>query len=190
MTLTKNENRIRYFADSSAWQRGGVAPMPVRKGLLAPQNTFLDTIATRFDGTRKYIELWYIYIYMYIFCSISFDWSENKTTSEQDRERNNRGSLQVHGRNESNTYQYVQIMPRFPRRNPQINSTNSNKSYVKFNKIFRYLVDGFWWLATSFLKLLFSNFEIIINNAQELVARCLTAPFREKGDIKRDDPSS
>lgn len=33
--------------------RGGAAPMPVRKGLLAPQNTFLDTIATRFDGTRK-----------------------------------------------------------------------------------------------------------------------------------------
>lgn len=28
-------------------------PMPARKGLLAPQNTFLDTIATRFDGTRK-----------------------------------------------------------------------------------------------------------------------------------------
>lgn len=27
--------------------------MPARKGLLAPQNTFLDTIATRFDGTRK-----------------------------------------------------------------------------------------------------------------------------------------
>lgn len=27
--------------------------MPVMKGLLAPQNTFLDTIATRFDGTRK-----------------------------------------------------------------------------------------------------------------------------------------
>ena len=27
--------------------------MPGRKGLLAPQNTFLDTIATRFDGTRK-----------------------------------------------------------------------------------------------------------------------------------------
>ena len=24
------------------------------KGLLAPQNTFLDTIATRFDGTRKF----------------------------------------------------------------------------------------------------------------------------------------
>lgn len=24
------------------------------KGLLAPQNTFLDTIATRFDGTREY----------------------------------------------------------------------------------------------------------------------------------------
>lgn len=29
--------------------------MPARKGLLAPQNTFLDTIATRFDGTREYI---------------------------------------------------------------------------------------------------------------------------------------
>ncbi|TNN79050.1 Potassium voltage-gated channel subfamily H member 8 [Liparis tanakae] len=26
--------------------------MPVMRGLLAPQNTFLDTIATRFDGTR------------------------------------------------------------------------------------------------------------------------------------------
>ena len=31
--------------------------MPARKGLLAPQNTFLDTIATRFDGTRKYLTL-------------------------------------------------------------------------------------------------------------------------------------
>ena len=28
--------------------------MVARKGLLAPQNTFLDTIAARFDGTRKY----------------------------------------------------------------------------------------------------------------------------------------
>ena len=27
--------------------------MVARKGLLAPQNTFLDTIAARFDGTRK-----------------------------------------------------------------------------------------------------------------------------------------
>lgn len=26
------------------------------RGLLAPQNTFLDTIATRFDGTRKYAD--------------------------------------------------------------------------------------------------------------------------------------
>ena len=45
------------------------------KGLLAPQNTFLDTIATRFDGTRKYhflnkvtnmtfceISLWFSYL--------------------------------------------------------------------------------------------------------------------------------
>ncbi len=29
--------------------------MPVMKGLLAPQNTFLDTITNHFDGTRKYI---------------------------------------------------------------------------------------------------------------------------------------
>ena len=28
--------------------------MVARKGLLAPQNTFLDTIAARFDGTRKW----------------------------------------------------------------------------------------------------------------------------------------
>jgi len=28
--------------------------MVARKGLLAPQNTFLDTIAARFDGTRKF----------------------------------------------------------------------------------------------------------------------------------------
>jgi len=28
--------------------------MTNRKGFLAQQNTFLDTIATRFDGTRKY----------------------------------------------------------------------------------------------------------------------------------------
>ncbi|KAJ8396325.1 hypothetical protein AAFF_G00019020 [Aldrovandia affinis] len=27
--------------------------MPVMRGLLAPQNTFLDTIATRFDGTQN-----------------------------------------------------------------------------------------------------------------------------------------
>lgn len=33
--------------------------MPARKGLLAPQNTFLDTIATRFDGTRKFIFLFF-----------------------------------------------------------------------------------------------------------------------------------
>ena len=26
----------------------------MRKGLLAPQNTFLDTIAERFDGSRKF----------------------------------------------------------------------------------------------------------------------------------------
>ena len=30
--------------------------MVARKGLLAPQNTFLDTIAARFDGTREYLQ--------------------------------------------------------------------------------------------------------------------------------------
>uniref|UniRef100_A0A3Q4HHF4 Voltage-gated delayed rectifier potassium channel KCNH4 n=1 Tax=Neolamprologus brichardi TaxID=32507 RepID=A0A3Q4HHF4_NEOBR len=29
--------------------------MPVMRGLLAPQNTFLDTIATRFDGTSNFV---------------------------------------------------------------------------------------------------------------------------------------
>ena len=32
--------------------------MVARKGLLAPQNTFLDTIAARFDGTRKIPSFW------------------------------------------------------------------------------------------------------------------------------------
>lgn len=36
--------------------------MPARKGLLAPQNTFLDTIATRFDGTRKYSALLLLFL--------------------------------------------------------------------------------------------------------------------------------
>lgn len=49
--------------------------MPVMKGLLAPQNTFLDSIANHFDGTRKY--LWiqcmsYIYIYLYVVAHIKF----------------------------------------------------------------------------------------------------------------------
>lgn len=35
----------------AAGRSGGT--MPVMKGLLAPQNTFLDTIANRFDGTRR-----------------------------------------------------------------------------------------------------------------------------------------
>ena len=30
----------------------------MRKGLLAPQNTFLDTIAERFDGSRKFFGFW------------------------------------------------------------------------------------------------------------------------------------
>lgn len=36
------------------WGRRPRPPkMPAMRGLLAPQNTFLDTIATRFDGTRE-----------------------------------------------------------------------------------------------------------------------------------------
>lgn len=39
--------------------------MPARRGLLAPQNNFLETIATRFDGTRKYIIVWLFIILFY-----------------------------------------------------------------------------------------------------------------------------
>ena len=41
--------------------------MPVMKGLLAPQNTFLDTIATRFDGTRKFVLFLFEYIKLWAF---------------------------------------------------------------------------------------------------------------------------
>lgn len=44
-----------FIAGRHRYRRLTRPPMPARKGLLAPQNTFLDTIATRFDGTRKYI---------------------------------------------------------------------------------------------------------------------------------------
>lgn len=42
------------WPQASCWPSHIRVKMPVMKGLLAPQNTFLDTIATRFDGTRKY----------------------------------------------------------------------------------------------------------------------------------------
>ncbi|KAG2464975.1 KCNH8 protein, partial [Polypterus senegalus] len=42
--------------------------MPVMKGLLAPQNTFLDTIATRFDGTRKYWAFLIMKHFKILFC--------------------------------------------------------------------------------------------------------------------------
>ena len=43
------------------------------KGLLAPQNTFLDTIATRFDGTRKLflMLLSFILVFNIIFCKFT-----------------------------------------------------------------------------------------------------------------------
>ena len=39
----------------------------MRKGLLAPQNTFLDTIAERFDGSRKFFGMghWFFEIYSF-----------------------------------------------------------------------------------------------------------------------------
>lgn len=44
----------RYVKQRKVWKEIiSYQRMPQRKGLLAPQNTFLDTIATRFDGTRK-----------------------------------------------------------------------------------------------------------------------------------------
>lgn len=46
-------NEIEYLICFD-FQRNIGRSMPARRGLLAPQNTFLDTIATRFDGTRKY----------------------------------------------------------------------------------------------------------------------------------------
>jgi len=59
--------------------------MPGRKGLLAPQNTFLDTIATRFDGTRKssrdfssiYIADVTTFIFI-LFCSKPYIYSNHK----------------------------------------------------------------------------------------------------------------
>lgn len=49
---------LLYFAGEVKYKsRFRYPPMPARKGLLAPQNTFLDTIATRFDGTRKFRSL-------------------------------------------------------------------------------------------------------------------------------------
>lgn len=49
-----------YFVTGSKLRRNSQRlQMPARKGLLAPQNTFLDTIATRFDGTRKLFFLFF-----------------------------------------------------------------------------------------------------------------------------------
>ena len=40
--------------------------MVARKGLLAPQNTFLDTIAARFDGTRmsNLLDIFILYFFL------------------------------------------------------------------------------------------------------------------------------
>ncbi|XP_067869168.1 potassium voltage-gated channel subfamily H member 4-like [Heterodontus francisci] len=49
--------------------------MPVMKGLLAPQNTFLDTIATRFDGTHSNFILANAQVYQgfpIVYCSDGF----------------------------------------------------------------------------------------------------------------------
>ncbi|XP_055314848.1 potassium voltage-gated channel subfamily H member 8 isoform X2 [Sitodiplosis mosellana] len=48
--------------------------MPARRGLLAPQNTFLDTIATRFDGTHSNFVLGNAQVsgYPIVYCSDGF----------------------------------------------------------------------------------------------------------------------
>ncbi|XP_055513101.1 potassium voltage-gated channel subfamily H member 8 [Leucoraja erinacea] len=49
--------------------------MPIMKGLLAPQNTFLDTIATRFDGTHSNFILANAQVYQgfpIVYCSDGF----------------------------------------------------------------------------------------------------------------------
>jgi len=58
--------------------------MPVRKGLLAPQNTFLDTIATRFDGTRKFLLSTTLY-YLYFRCNSCN--IKRRIVADQDLER-------------------------------------------------------------------------------------------------------
>ncbi|XP_021927519.1 potassium voltage-gated channel subfamily H member 8 isoform X4 [Zootermopsis nevadensis] len=53
----------------------GLFLMPARKGLLAPQNTFLDTIATRFDGTHSNFVLGNAQVpalYPIVYCSDGF----------------------------------------------------------------------------------------------------------------------
>ncbi|XP_048510796.1 potassium voltage-gated channel subfamily H member 8 isoform X2 [Athalia rosae] len=66
---------MEVFKCPGATRRGGAAPMPARKGLLAPQNTFLDTIATRFDGTHSNFVLGNAQvpsIYPIVYCSDGF----------------------------------------------------------------------------------------------------------------------
>ncbi|CAB1414070.1 unnamed protein product [Pleuronectes platessa] len=49
--------------------------MPVMRGLIAPQNTFLDTIATRFDGTHSNFVLGNAQVqslYPIVYCSDGF----------------------------------------------------------------------------------------------------------------------
>lgn len=47
--------------------------MPVMRGLIAPQNTFLDTIATRFDGTRECTTLLILVTLVTSFCFLCTD---------------------------------------------------------------------------------------------------------------------
>ncbi|XP_073944159.1 voltage-gated delayed rectifier potassium channel KCNH8-like isoform X5 [Choristoneura fumiferana] len=60
-----------WLTECASARRGG---MPVRKGLLAPQNTFLDTIATRFDGTHSNFVLGNAQVpaYPIVYCSDGF----------------------------------------------------------------------------------------------------------------------
>ncbi|CAB3242043.1 unnamed protein product [Arctia plantaginis] len=64
------------YRPGGKWRARGArcGGMPVRKGLLAPQNTFLDTIATRFDGTHSNFVLGNAQVpsYPIVYCSDGF----------------------------------------------------------------------------------------------------------------------
>nr|XP_029728810.1 potassium voltage-gated channel subfamily H member 8 isoform X6 [Aedes albopictus] len=74
MTVTKNHHKKTLKRSLRRAIHKPHPPMPARKGLLAPQNTFLDTIATRFDGTHSNFVLGNAQVsgYPIVYCSDGF----------------------------------------------------------------------------------------------------------------------
>ncbi|XP_021699751.1 potassium voltage-gated channel subfamily H member 8 isoform X4 [Aedes aegypti] len=74
MTVTKNHHKKTLKRSLRRPIHKPHPPMPARKGLLAPQNTFLDTIATRFDGTHSNFVLGNAQVsgYPIVYCSDGF----------------------------------------------------------------------------------------------------------------------